>query len=179
MFGSKNFVGDLRDAIQADADIQLQQLQAQADEADEKYEAEIYEDGLGSHVGVEYSHDYLRLNAAPQPTQEAYDPNEQSQKTFDDRKLEIMDSLYSTLNLKTRKIKELKREELELNMEREDAKPFDMLEDKHEEIRAMPDGEDKQASIMIYNTINILFQNARRAPELRFVPRPFFFVCSC
>ena len=52
--------------------------------------------------------------------------------------------------------------------------PFEILGNKRAEIAAMPDGEDKEDSVKMYNTIAVLFAQCRQSPELReFMSRMF------
>lgn len=136
------------------------------DQFEEDYENEIVCDGLAS-TGVDYTAPPPVLIPSPYATQEQVVDDEDAEEQFDDRELELQGSMYSTLTAKTRRVKELKRAELDLNMEREHAKPFELLKKKHDEIEEMSDGDDKTASIHIFNTIGVLFNQSRHAPQLR------------
>lgn len=160
-FGAGDFVGDLRAAVDSTDSTILEY-----DDFDEEYENDLVQDGLATQ-SVSYTHPQPTLMPVPQPTQTETQEDEEERPKFDDRQLELNTSMYSTLTAQTKKVKQLKRDELELNMEHEDAKPFQMLDEKHEEINAMTNGPDKTASVQIYNTIGVLFNKARHAPQLR------------
>lgn len=156
-FGGSGFAADLAAALD---DPSLRG--AGLTDEDLEYENELLDDGLATGPVVQ------RLMSVPVATQDDGDAEESvDDAAFDDRKAEL-GSLYSTLTAKTQFINKLMYEKGVLMDNFEViGTPFEILGNKRAEIAAMPDGEDKEESVKMYNTIAVLFAQCRQSPVLR------------
>lgn len=156
-FGGSGFAADLAAALD---DPSLRG--AGLTDEDLEYENDLLDDGLATGPVVQ------RLMSVPVATQDDGDAEESvDDAAFDDRKAEL-GSLYSTLTAKTQFINKLMYEKGVLMDNFEViGTPFEILGNKRTEIAAMPDGEDKEESVKMYNTIAVLFAQCRQSPVLR------------
>lgn len=156
-FGGSGFAADLAAALD---DPSLRG--AGLTDEDLEYENDLLDDGLATGPVVQ------RLMSVPVATQDDGDAEESvDDAAFDDRKAEL-GSLYSTLTAKTQFINKLMYEKGVLMDNFEViGTPFEILGNKRAEIAAMPDGEDKEESVKMYNTIAVLFAQCRQSPVLR------------
>jgi len=138
---------------------------------DIEYENDLVEDGLATGSATDD-----KLMPAPVATQDAGDDEEApvNNVASEERKDEL-GSMYPTLTSKTQFINK-KMYDKGVLMDGFDVigTPFEILANKRAEIVAMPEGEDKEESIKMYNTIAVLFAQCRQSPELRdFMSRMF------
>ena len=75
--------------------------------------------------------------------------------------------MHTTLTSMTRKISNLYEEQAKQEAEHENANPFLVLKQKHEDIAQMAEGDEKNSSIKMFNSVATLFSAARRNPALR------------
>lgn len=146
---------------------------ADLDDQDLEYEDELLEEGLATKPVVP---SVTRLMSVPSATQEdVADEDDAFAAGYDDRDLELLGSQYSTLTSKTQRINKLMYDKgAMMDGFAVIGTPFEILQDKYDEIAAMPDGASKGSSIKMFNTINVLFAECRRNADLReFMSRLF------
>ena len=163
-FGGSGFTADLAAALKSPS-----LRGAGLTDEDLDFENDLLDDGLATGPVLQ------RLMSAPVATQDDGDVEEPvDDAAFDDRKAEL-GSMHSTLTAKTQFVNKLMYEKGCLMDSFEViGTPFEILGNKRAEIAAMPDGEDKEDSVKIYNTIAVLFAQCRQSPELReFMSRMF------
>ena len=105
-----------------------------------------------------------KMQPAPQASQEMEE--EYHVEAYDDRELVLLDEKYATLNAKTFRMKDLmaKREMHELKAGQD---PYELMSNMYETIEAMPEGEDKNDSIHVWNGIYTIFETGRKNANLR------------
>ena len=163
-FGGTGFTADLAAALKSPS-----LRGAGLTDEDLDFENDLLDDGLATGPVLQ------RLMSAPVATQDDGDAEEPvDDAAFDDRKAEL-GSMHSTLTAKTQFVNKLMYEKGCLMDSFEViGTPFEILGNKRAEIAAMPDGEDKEDSVKMYNTIAVLFAQCRQSPELRdFMSRMF------
>ena len=159
--GDASFGQDLRAALEDD-DLVCSQ------EGDEDYEDDLLEDGLAATSVAPV------LLPTPEATQEpdgftfgqAGAGNDEDDRK-DEQKREELTSMHPTLTSMTRKISGLYEEQAKQEAEHEDANPFLVLKEKHDIVSKLGDGDDKNDSIKMFNSVATLFSAARRNPVLR------------
>jgi len=167
-FGGSGFTADLAAALKSPS-----LRGAGLTDEDLDFENDLLDDGLAT--GPATGPVLQRLMSAPVATQDDGDAEEPvDDAAFDDRKAEL-GSMHSTLTAKTQFVNKLMYEKGCLMDSFEViGTPFEILGNKRAEIAAMPDGEDKEDSVKMYNTIAVLFAQCRQSPELRdFMSRMF------
>ena len=163
-FGGSGFTADLAAALKSPS-----LRGAGLTDEDLDFENDLLDDGLATGPVLQ------RLMSAPVATQDDGDAEEPvDDAAFDDRKAEL-GSMHSTLTAKTQLVNKLMYEKGCLMDSFEViGTPFEILGNKRAEIAAMPDGEDKEDSVKMYNTIAVMFAQCRQSPELRdFMSRMF------
>ena len=167
-FGGSGFTADLAAALKSPS-----LRGAGLTDEDLDFENDLLEDAIAT--GPANGPVLQRLMSAPVATQDDGDAEEPvDDAAFDDRKAEL-GSMYPTLTSKTQCINKLM---YEIGYMYDNlhvvGTPFEILANKRAMIAAMPEGEDKEESIKMYNTIAVLFAQCRQSPELReFMSRMF------
>ena len=163
-FGGSGFTADLAAALKSPS-----LRGAGLTDEDLDFENDLLDDGLATGPVLQ------RLMSAPVATQDDGDAEETvDDAAFDDRKEELA-SMHPTLTSKTQFLNKGFMERCAL-MDGFDVigTPFEILANKRAMIAAMPEGEDKEESVKMYNTIAVLFAQCRQSPELRdFMSRMF------
>jgi hypothetical protein len=163
-FGSATFTADMQKALEDDV-----LTGTELTDEDLEYENDLAEDALATSAVAAGG---LGLGSGglmdvPEATQVENEEEDEEQR-FDDRQLEMLKNQYSTLTSKTQKIMKILgvQQKMMDNFE-EHGTPFEILKAKHAEIEAMPAGDDKVASVKIFNVVSVVFGEARGNPELR------------
>ena len=105
------------------------------------------------------------LQPAPAQTQ-MEDMSSDGEEHDDDRDLELLNEKYGDLNAKTFRMKELMTKKAGiLNKAGDD--PYNMMEQMHDTIDAMEDGEQKTADTAMYNAIYAIYESARKNKSVR------------
>lgn len=135
---------------------------------DQQYRNDLEESGIiFASRGINWEQHVEMMPPPSQSQSQSQMVNDEVAEVFDDRELEMQGSIHSTLTSKTHKVRQLKRQEFEMHLDFEEANPFKMLKEKHDEILALDDGPNKTTSKHVYNCIGTLFKASRKNQELR------------
>jgi hypothetical protein len=172
-FGSAAFTADMAKALDSDVlygtGLTDEDLAYENDLVDDALATEaVKPTGLLSRMEGEEP-----LMSVPEASQQV--DEEESEKGFDDRQLEMLGNNYSTLTAKTQRIMKILGMQQQMNDNFEEyGTPFEMLKVKHQQIDSMKDCDEKRSSIKMFNVLTAVIGEARGNPELReFVARLF------
>ena len=108
-------------------------------------------------------HGETRLTLAPAP--ESQEDGDDDDMGDDDRKLELLKEKYETLNSKTYRITELWMKKHKL-MEEDIPDPKEKMKHMRDGIDSMPEDDNKNNSMQMYNAVASVFKSAQQDPAL-------------